>query len=47
MGQTVIAGVSVDVNDEGYLTDPSQWNEDIAEEIAKEEEIDLTEKHFR
>jgi len=46
MGQTVIAGVSVDVNDEGYLTDPSQWNEDIAAEIAIEEEIDLTDKHF-
>ena len=24
------AGVNVDVNEEGYLTDPSQWNKDIA-----------------
>ena len=46
MGQTVIAGVSVDLNDEGYLNDPSQWNEDVAGEIAKEEGIELTDKHF-
>lgn len=46
MGQTVIAGVSVDLNDEGYLNDTSQWNEDIATEIAKEEGIELTDKHF-
>jgi len=46
MGQTVIAGVSVDLNDEGYLNDTSQWNEEIATEIAKEEDIELTDKHF-
>ena len=40
------AGVNVDVTDDGYLTDPSQWNKDIAAEIAKEEGIDLTDKHF-
>ena len=40
------AGVNVDVTEEGYLTDPSQWNKDIAAEIAKEEGIELTDKHF-
>ena len=40
------AGVNVDVTDDGYLTDPSQWNKDIAAEIAKEEGIELTDKHF-
>jgi TusE/DsrC/DsvC family sulfur relay protein len=40
------AGVTVDVTDDGYLTDPSQWNKDIASEIAKEEGIELTDKHF-
>ena len=47
MGQTVIAGVSVDLNDEGYLNDPSQWNEDIAAEIAKEEERKKSIKQVR
>jgi len=40
------AGQSVEVNEEGYLVDASQWNKDIAAEMAKEEGIDLTEKHY-
>ncbi|MFO7830031.1 MAG: TusE/DsrC/DsvC family sulfur relay protein [Bacteroidales bacterium] len=46
MAQKTIAGVTVEVTDEGYLQDPSQWNEEIAKEIAKEEGIELTDKHF-
>lgn len=46
MGQVNIAGAIVDVNDEGYLNDPSQWNEEVAAVIAKEEDIPLTDKHF-
>ncbi len=40
------AGVNVEVTDDGYLTDPAQWSKDIAAEIAKEEGIALTDKHF-
>lgn len=40
------AGTNIEVNEEGYFTDPSQWNKEIATEIAKEEGIDLTDKHF-
>ncbi|MCX6281058.1 MAG: TusE/DsrC/DsvC family sulfur relay protein [Bacteroidetes bacterium] len=46
MAQKVIAGISVDVNDEGYMTDRTQWTKDIAREIAREEGIELTEKHY-
>ena len=46
MSQKVIAGVTLDVNEEGYLTNPSQWTKEIAIEIAKEEGIELTETHF-
>ena len=46
MANKTYAGVNVDVTDDGYLTDPSQWNKDIAAEIAKEEGIELTDKHF-
>ena len=46
MAQKTIAGQAVDVNDEGYLVDASQWNRDIAAEMAKEEGIDLTDKHY-
>jgi tRNA 2-thiouridine synthesizing protein E len=46
MAQKTYAGVTVDVNEEGYFTNPSQWTKDIAFEIAKEESIVLTEQHF-
>jgi tRNA 2-thiouridine synthesizing protein E len=40
------AGLTIDVNDEGYLTDLSQWTRAVAAEIAREEGIELTEKHW-
>src|SRR5512133_2637874 len=46
MAQKQYAGVTVDVNEEGYFTNPSQWTPQIAAEIAKEENLELTEKHF-
>lgn len=46
MAQKNIAGVTLDVTEEGYLNDPSQWNEDVAKGIAAEEGVDLTDKHF-
>ena len=47
MTTQTIAGVSVDVNDEGFLTDPEQWNEQVAAEIARSEGIDeLTDQHW-
>jgi tRNA 2-thiouridine synthesizing protein E len=41
-----LAGVSVDVNDEGYMTDSSQWTKEVATAIAAEQGVELTEKHF-
>ncbi len=46
MATKTYAGVAVDVNEEGYFTNPSQWTKDIAMEIAKEEGVELTDKHF-
>ena len=42
MSTKTIAGVNVDVTEEGYMTNASQWTK----EIAKEEGIELTDKHF-
>lgn len=47
MTQKTYAGVAVEVTDEGYFKNPSQWNKEIAAEIAKEEGIELTDVHFR
>lgn len=45
MTTKVIANVSVDVNAEGFMTNPAEWTKDIAAEIAREEglpELNLT-----
>lgn len=42
-----IAGNTVKVDEEGYLTDPSQWNETVAAALAVEEGIPtLTDRHL-
>jgi tRNA 2-thiouridine synthesizing protein E len=47
MTTTLIAGAPVDVDAEGFLLAPEQWNETIAESIARENGIaELTERHW-
>ena len=47
MTMTLIADAPVDVDGEGFLTDPEQWNEQIAEEIARQNGIaELTDRHW-
>jgi tRNA 2-thiouridine synthesizing protein E len=47
MTTTLIADAPVDVDAEGFLTNPEQWNERIAEEIARENGIpELTDRHW-
>ena len=47
MTATVIADRAVDVDAEGFLTDPAQWDEELAEQIARDVGIpDLTARHW-
>ena len=47
MTMTLIAEAPVDVDAEGFLTDPEQWNEQIAEAIAAENGVpELTDRHW-
>ena len=46
MTSTTLAGVPVDLDSEGYFTNVDQWTPDVAQEIAREEGIELTDKHF-
>ena len=41
MAQVTLAGQAIEVNDEGYMVDASQWNKEIAAEMAKEIGIEL------
>ncbi|MET8763346.1 TusE/DsrC/DsvC family sulfur relay protein [Lentzea sp. NPDC004782] len=48
MSTKVYAGTEVSVNDEGFFTDPGQWREDMAAEIARESGVgDLTDRHWQ
>lgn len=38
---------SVTLDQEGYLTDPESWSEEIAKSLAQAEGIQLTEEHWR
>ncbi len=46
MVQKTLAGKNVEVNDEGYMTTPSEWSRDIATALATEIGITLTDKHW-
>ncbi len=46
MNQKEYAGVSVEVNDDGYMTNSEQWNKEVAKAIAAEGNLELTDKHF-
>jgi TusE/DsrC/DsvC family sulfur relay protein len=46
MARKVYAGISVEIDEEGYMTDLTEWTKEIAVEIAKEEQINLSDQHF-
>jgi dissimilatory sulfite reductase related protein len=48
MATRVIAGKEVQVNEEGFMTDATEWNQDIAAAIAIEEGIPvLSDDHWK
>lgn len=46
MTEATLAGNSIRFNEEGYMLDLNEWNKEIAMEIAKEEGIEMTDKHW-
>ncbi|MDX1408290.1 MAG: TusE/DsrC/DsvC family sulfur relay protein [Saprospiraceae bacterium] len=41
-----VDGKTIEANENGYLVNPEDWSEAVAEAIAKEEGVALTEKHW-
>jgi TusE/DsrC/DsvC family sulfur relay protein len=41
-----VNGRTVDVDEEGYLLDPAQWDMEVAERIAEAEQLALTEPRW-
>lgn len=46
MAQKTYAGKTLEVTNEGYLVNASDWDKEIAAEMAKENGIELTPKHY-
>lgn len=44
--EKTIAGKKITINEEGYLTDFSQWDECIAEVLAAEADVTLSPRHW-
>ncbi len=36
----------ISFNEEGYMTNPDEWSRDVARELARANDIELTDKHF-
>ena len=48
MATKTIGGKTVQVNEEGFMTNPAEWDKEIAVEIAKEEGIgELSDAHWK
>jgi len=47
MPTRTINGKTIDVDAEGFMTDPTLWDEDVARALAREIGIELTDKHFQ
>ena len=44
--EKIVAGKTISVNEEGYLTNFSEWDKTVGEELAKEASIDLSPTHW-
>ncbi len=46
MATATIAGKEVQVNEEGFLTEFDEWSEEIATELAKNIDVEMTDEHW-
>jgi tRNA 2-thiouridine synthesizing protein E len=46
MADKTYSGVTVSVDGDGFLTDPGQWTKEVAEGLAADAGITLTDRHW-
>ena len=46
MSTIEVNGKNYETDEEGYLANLAEWNEDVADYIAKTEDINMTEQHW-
>lgn len=42
-----LGGKEIEVDSEGYLANPADWTEDVAKDLAKSLNIDLSDDHWK
>lgn len=47
MPRTTIDGHTIEVNDEGFMTDPNEWSEPLAKSLAAQIGIELSDEHWK
>ncbi|MCH7224656.1 TusE/DsrC/DsvC family sulfur relay protein [Haloferula sp. A504] len=47
MPEKTINGTTITVDDDGFMTDHSQWNREVAAALAEEEEVTLSDAHWK
>jgi len=46
MGTIDVGGKQIEVDEDGYLQNLDDWSEDVANFLAQQEEVDMTEAHW-
>jgi len=46
MAEKTYSGVAVDVDADGFMTDPGQWTKEVAAGLAEEVGLTLTDRHW-
>lgn len=46
MPMVEVAGKSIEVDEEGYLTNLADWNKEVADYLAKEEKVEMSDSHW-
>ena len=46
MPMVSIAGKEIELDEEGFLTNLADWNKDVADYLAAEEKVEMTDSHW-